>query len=128
MIFRSLIPLILGQLLKELQTSQNSPKTFNGNTSHNATMEVESMDFNILTNYRWRVWHDIYILATLLVGSTLCGCFINHHVDQRQKRMGAKMRIACCSLIQRKVRRLNDFTVFLFTLQYCSIFRLLNSH
>lgn len=92
---------------------QSPSKAFNGNNSLvNASMELGSFDFGGETNWQWRwrwqwVWHDIYILAMLLVGSTFCGCFINHHVDQRQKRMGAKMRIACCSLIQRKATKLS---------------------
>ncbi|XP_017091987.2 ATP-binding cassette sub-family C member 4 [Drosophila bipectinata] len=53
------------------------------------------------------VWNDSYSLGTVLVGSTLFCCFLLHHVDLRQRLMGAKMRIACCSLIYRKTLQLS---------------------
>lgn len=49
------------------------------------------------------VWSDLYWLATLVVLMTLFGCFFAHHADLRQRMVGARMRIACCSLIYRKV-------------------------
>lgn len=53
------------------------------------------------------IWNNLYSLATILVGATLFGCFLLHHVDLRQRLMGAQMRIACCSLIYRKTLRLS---------------------
>lgn len=47
----------------------------------------------------------MYWLATLVVLMTLFGCFFAHHADLRQRMVGARMRIACCSLIYRKVLR-----------------------
>lgn len=49
------------------------------------------------------MWYDVNSLGAVLVLSTLLGCFLIHHVDLRQRLMGARMRIACCSLIYRKV-------------------------
>lgn len=49
------------------------------------------------------MWDDVNSLGAILVLSTLLGCFLIHHVDLRQRLMGARMRIACCSLIYRKV-------------------------
>lgn len=49
------------------------------------------------------IWNDVNCLGAILVTSTLIGCFLIHHVDLRQRLMGARMRIACCSLIYRKV-------------------------
>ncbi|KAM7362920.1 CF transmembrane conductance regulator isoform 2-T6 [Cochliomyia hominivorax] len=48
------------------------------------------------------IWYDVNSLGAILVLSTLVGCFLIHHVDLRQRLMGARMRIACCSLIYRK--------------------------
>ncbi|KAL7728495.1 hypothetical protein ACLKA6_012510 [Drosophila palustris] len=53
------------------------------------------------------VWNDLYSLGAVLVGSTLVGCFLIHHLDLRQRMIGARMRIACCSLIYRKTLRLS---------------------
>ncbi|KAM7349634.1 ATP-binding cassette sub-family C member 4-like isoform 2-T2 [Cochliomyia hominivorax] len=108
---KSLIPLILAQLLTELQKTETSLNTQNiRENSYNLTTTTDITEESPLVenekNWFW-FWHDIYVLGLLLVGSTFCGCFINHHVDQRQKRMGAKMRIACCSLIQRKTTALS---------------------
>ncbi|KAH8383276.1 hypothetical protein KR009_007659 [Drosophila setifemur] len=53
------------------------------------------------------LWNDAYSLGAILVSSTLFGCFLLHHVDLRQRLMGARMRIACCSLIYRKTLQLS---------------------
>ncbi|XP_055848459.1 ATP-binding cassette sub-family C member 4 [Episyrphus balteatus] len=56
------------------------------------------------------MWGDVYSLAAILIIATLIGCFLNHHVDLRQRLLGARMRIACCSLIYRKTLRLSKKT------------------
>lgn len=48
-------------------------------------------------------WSDMYCLATMVVLMTFFGCLFAHHSDLRQRMVGARMRIACCSLIYRKV-------------------------
>ncbi|XP_036327746.1 multidrug resistance-associated protein 4-like isoform X1 [Rhagoletis pomonella] len=53
------------------------------------------------------ILNDIYWLSAILVISTWIGCFLIHHVDLRQRLMGARMRIACCSLIYRKTLHLS---------------------
>lgn len=63
-----------------------------------------------LQNFVLYAWSDMYWLATLVVLMTLFGCFFAHHADLRQRMVGARMRIACCSLIYRKV---NDNTSML---------------
>lgn len=89
----------MAQLLNVLQMTHAPLKSSNSSDESYCTKEnSRDFDYNLCL-----FWHDVYILGIILVGSTFVGCFINHHVDQRQKRMGAKMRIACCSLIQRKV-------------------------
>lgn len=52
------------------------------------------------------IWNDVNSLGAILVLSTLFCCFLIHHVDLRQRLMGARMRIACCSLIYRKVGKI----------------------
>lgn len=48
-------------------------------------------------------WNDIYWLSSAMVFLTLMGCIFFHHTDLRQRMVGAQMRIACCSLVYRKV-------------------------
>lgn len=50
-----------------------------------------------------RIWNDKYWLAVMLIVLTICGCLLIHHYDLRQRLVGAQMRIACCSMIYRKV-------------------------
>lgn len=52
-------------------------------------------------------WNDAHWLAGLLILLTLLGCFCNHHSDLRQRLVGARMRIACCSAIYRKTLRMS---------------------
>lgn len=49
------------------------------------------------------VWNDVNWLAGIILTLTFCGCVLNHHFDLRLRMLGAQMRIACCSLIYRKV-------------------------
>ncbi|EDW33917.1 GL21974 [Drosophila persimilis] len=65
---------------------------------------IQRSSFEEATEY---IWNDTYSLGCVLVGSTLFGCFLLHHVDLRQRLMGARMRIACCSLIYRKTLRVS---------------------
>ncbi|XP_055606093.1 ATP-binding cassette sub-family C member 4-like [Uranotaenia lowii] len=52
-------------------------------------------------------WNDAYWLSGLLTLLTLLGCFCYHHSDLRQRMVGARMRIACCSAIYRKTLRMS---------------------
>ncbi|XP_004519652.1 multidrug resistance-associated protein 4 [Ceratitis capitata] len=74
------------------------------NDTSNATAQPEFANFD---DPMWDVFNNVYWLGTILVTSTLLGCFLIHHVDLRQRLMGARMRIACCSLIYRKTLRLS---------------------
>lgn len=60
-----------------------------------------------VTDFIEYVWNDAQWLAGLLVLLTLLGCFCNHHSDLRQRLVGARMRIACCSVIYRKTLRIS---------------------
>lgn len=48
-------------------------------------------------------WSDKHCLSTLIVLMTLFGSFLFQHADLRLRMVGARIRIACCSLIYRKV-------------------------
>lgn len=49
------------------------------------------------------VWNNVYYLAHLVIWLGFLGCLFAHHMDLRLQMIGARMRIACCSLIYRKV-------------------------
>lgn len=50
------------------------------------------------------VWNDVYWLAYMIVLLGIIGFLFGHHYNLRLQLIGARMRIACCSLIYRKVR------------------------
>ncbi|XP_058974144.1 ATP-binding cassette sub-family C member 4 isoform X2 [Musca domestica] len=75
-------------------------KLLPGNNFSSVTAEPsDPPEYNDIIDY---IWNDVHSLGAILVISTLIGCFLIHHVDLRQRLMGARMRIACCSLIYRK--------------------------
>lgn len=57
------------------------------------------------------VFNDTFWLGGLLVGVNCVACSLWHHLYLRQRMMGARMRIACCSLVYRKTLRLSMCTV-----------------
>lgn len=57
-------------------------------------------DFYIFVEH---VWNDVYWLANLVIWMEFTGTMLNHHFDLRLQMAGARMRIACCSLMYRKV-------------------------
>ncbi|EDV90434.1 GH23376 [Drosophila grimshawi] len=149
-VIKTLIPVILAQLLLQFQQGQspvagvdqidaqhfasalnrtargvkltsspnfevNSPNALDGNDplkEHiKGTFPEEAAnitELNALEEGLRYVWNDVSSLAAVLVGSTLFACFLIHHVDLRQRLMGARMRIACCSLIYRKTLRVHE--------------------
>uniref|UniRef100_A0A182JZF0 Uncharacterized protein n=1 Tax=Anopheles christyi TaxID=43041 RepID=A0A182JZF0_9DIPT len=60
-----------------------------------------------LSDFLNHAWNDAFWLSGLLVLLTLFGCFCCHHSDLRERLVGARMRIACCSLIYRKTLRMS---------------------
>ncbi|XP_053671125.1 ATP-binding cassette sub-family C member 4-like [Anopheles nili] len=60
-----------------------------------------------LSDFLHHAWNDAFWLSGLLVLLTLLGCFCCHHSDLRQRLVGARMRIASCSLIYRKTLRMS---------------------
>lgn len=69
------------------------------------------------------VWTDVYWLAIIMIILTFIGCTLEHHFDLRLRMLGAQMRIACCSLIYRKViiNFINFFSFF--SLNFFFLFR-----
>lgn len=49
-------------------------------------------------------WNDVYWLAHLVVWMGFFGVLLSLHADLNLQVLGARMRIACCSLIYRKVK------------------------
>lgn len=51
------------------------------------------------------VWNDVYWLGYLIVLLGIIGFLFGQHYELRLQMIGARMRIACCSLIYRKVSK-----------------------
>ena len=62
---------------------------------------------NWIQNFAIFAWNDVIWLSTILVLLTLLSCFFAHHSEVRQRLVGARMRIACCSLIYRKTLKMS---------------------
>lgn len=69
--------------------------------SEQSNFKIESNE--ILEQFFIYIWNNVYclsfIIIVLLLMASLCGL----HADFRQRMVGARMRIACSSLIYRKV-------------------------
>ena len=113
---RTSVPVILGQLLVQFQKQAIVDKPIHENRLNstlkrtvrfiletNVKKDPESLyTFNDFFSY---IWNDIYWLSSGVVVMTFLSCMLLHHTDLRQRVVGARMRIACCSLIYRKVRK-----------------------
>lgn len=49
------------------------------------------------------IWNNVYWLASLVIGLGFFNLLLLHHFDLRLQMLCARMRIACCSMIYRKV-------------------------
>lgn len=58
-------------------------------------------------DYAVLMWNDMRWLGVMLIGLAVFAFLIEHHANLRQQMLGARMRIACCSLIYRKTLRLS---------------------
>ncbi|XP_034486870.1 multidrug resistance-associated protein 4-like isoform X2 [Drosophila innubila] len=107
---KMLIAAILAQLLLQLRHVDSVAGTANssiilaGNSSDSVT---NSSTWNEVAKSAIYVWNDAYYLGGMLVGINFVACFLWHHLYLRQRMMGARMRIACCSLVYRKTLRLS---------------------
>ncbi|XP_017848791.2 multidrug resistance-associated protein 4-like [Drosophila busckii] len=93
---KMLIAAVLAQLLQRLQ---------------HAAADANSIPNGGSTATLTYLWNDVYSLGCLLVVINLLACLLWHHLYLRQRLMGARMRIACCSLVYRKTLRLSMKTV-----------------
>lgn len=48
-------------------------------------------------------WNDVYWLASIVILMSFLSCLLIHHYELRLLGLGSRMRIACCSIIYRKV-------------------------
>lgn len=56
-----------------------------------------------LYEFAEHIWNDVYWLATIVILMSFLSCLLIHHYELRLLGLGSRMRIACCSLIYRKV-------------------------
>lgn len=81
------------------------------NTFPVATSQSEKHDEFRLVNFTRaefytvfnHIWNDVWWLASLVIWMGFFGLLLSHHFDLRLQMTGARMRIACCSLMYRKV-------------------------
>lgn len=91
---------------------------------HEATAKSDREDEFMLSDpianssYFTHMWNDIYWLGTGVTVMATLGFMFVQHSDLRQRMVGARMRIACCSLIYRKV----IIYLNLFCFYYCVIY------
>uniref|UniRef100_A0A182PE47 Uncharacterized protein n=1 Tax=Anopheles epiroticus TaxID=199890 RepID=A0A182PE47_9DIPT len=109
MLNKTFLPVVLEQLLVQFQESTNSSQL-----GHSEKFEADdltgignSTPVDDLTTFLQHPWNDAAWLSGLLVLLTLIACFCYHHSDLRERLVGARMRIACCSLIYRKTLRMS---------------------
>lgn len=69
-----------------------------------------TMNYVLDDIYRFfqHTWNDAFYVATLLILMTFISTIVAHHSLLRLKLEGARMRIACCSLLYRKVAQFNQ--------------------
>lgn len=64
-------------------------------------------ELQINTSFFQYAYNDVHWLGAGVVLMTTFGFLFAHHTDLRQRMVGARMRIACCSLIYRKTLKLS---------------------
>lgn len=89
---RTCVPMVLAQLLIQLKDGAKNQET---------------------NQFILPIWDNLFWLAGLICLMMLVSIVISHHSDLRLQMTGARMRIACCSLIYRKVlQSLHLFKIF----------------
>ncbi|KAM8705738.1 hypothetical protein ACLKA7_010097 [Drosophila subpalustris] len=106
---KMLIAAILAQLLLQLRHVDSTANIQNiqSNSSSEQVTNITNGTWNEIEKSTKYVWNDAYYLGGMLVGINFVACFLWHHLYLRQRMMGARMRIACCSLVYRKTLRLS---------------------
>ncbi|XP_060647055.1 ATP-binding cassette sub-family C member 4-like [Drosophila nasuta] len=107
---------VLAQLLLQLRhvalvASTALPPKDDNVTSVTVPVTVVNSTWQQIGRSVQYAWNDAYSLGALLVATNFVACFLWHHLYLRQRMMGARMRIACCSLVYRKTLRLSMKTV-----------------
>ncbi|XP_037922724.1 probable multidrug resistance-associated protein lethal(2)03659 isoform X3 [Hermetia illucens] len=110
-------------LVSDIENGNGNPNSLSGGDSKNDTgkpnahftplepwKNMTSVSENSEPDFFTMIWNDYYWLASIVVISTVIGCLIGHHLDLRQRLLGARMRIACSSAIYRKTLRLSKKT------------------
>lgn len=79
--------------------------TLPGATSRSEKHDELRLNFTRVEFYSFfnKIWNDVYWLANLVIWMGFFALLLSHHYDLRLQMVGARMRIACCSLIYRKV-------------------------
>lgn len=79
--------------------------TFPTATSKSDKQEEFRLNFTRADFYTFfnHIWNDVYWLAHLVIWLGFVCLLLFHHYNLRLQLVGARMRIACCSLIYRKV-------------------------
>ncbi|XP_034488877.1 multidrug resistance-associated protein 4-like [Drosophila innubila] len=123
-VIKTLIPVVLAQLLFQFEnsTSNVAKKNFSesinltgitlGAPSGDGSSPYSASDSSLTELNKFEeailyIWNDMYYLGAMMVSFTLACCFLIHHLDLSQRLIGARMRIACSSLIYRKTLRLS---------------------
>lgn len=100
--FRTLLPFVLSQLLILFQ--HREPKTIIDSLGTTASPQSVPIVSQI-----GDAWQDKRVVGAALGISTIIFALFFHHAEMKQRMLGAKMRIACCSLIYRKVINIIPF-------------------
>lgn len=93
----------------------------NSNMSQNYTIISETYSSNV--EY---ISTNVYWLATQIVILSLFSALFDHHSDLRQRLVGARMKIACSSLIYRKVNLIQFikiYNIYLKIYNFCILYR-----
>ncbi|KAL7032928.1 hypothetical protein ACKWTF_007429 [Chironomus riparius] len=126
-LLKSITPVFLSQLLiqfqKPLMVNVNETAIIHDNattlsttiimasTTESTIISISNEDdeniWDKVFQYIASIWTDPFWLSTLVVVFTFISCILNHHVDLRQRFVGARMRIACSAAIYRKSLRMS---------------------
>lgn len=128
------MPLVFSQFLIQFQRpfipdqmDTEQPNSFNTSSriQVNESLTGESRENELYQNVyslAEYVWNDVYCLAFLLISLSFTVTFFAHHARIRLILLGARLRIACCSVIYRKVIQFceilfcKNFTIVFFAL------------
>lgn len=94
-----MLPFILSQLLILFQQKPSPPIV----PLLEPVNQTESTSVVAAESYIIAAWHDKSTVGAVLGIATIAFAMFFHHAEMKQRMLGAKIRIACCSLIYRKV-------------------------